>query len=108
MEKLELRAEMRVSITHRGTLHPSIEPFPCLIQDFSTKGFLIMSTVKVQIGEILELRCELYPGRFLQCYVEVRHINGDCVGTKIVDMSDDGLKLCREFINEHFSLNRFG
>lgn len=108
MTKLELRAEMRVPITHRATLHPSIEPYPCLIQEFSTKGFLIMCAVKVKVGEILELRCELFPERFLQCYVEVRHINDDCVGTKIVHISDDGLKLCRQFIDQHFSLNRFG
>ena len=53
MKKLELRAEMRVPITHRGTLGAASTPFPCLIQEFSTKGFLIMCAVKVQVGDIL-------------------------------------------------------
>ena len=107
MSKTELRAELRVPITHRGTLGAPSPPFPCLIQDFSSQGFLIMCAAKAQIGDILELKCELYPGRFLQCQIEVRHVNDDCIGTKIVDVSDDGLKLCRQFINDHFSLNRF-
>jgi PilZ domain len=108
MEKLELRAEIRVPITHRGTLGAPSPPFPCLIQDFSTKGFLIMCATKVKVGDILELKCELYPERFLQCQIEVRHIDNDCIGTRIVDVSDAGLKLCRQFIDEHYSLNRFG
>jgi PilZ domain len=108
MATLELRAEIRVPITHRGTLGAPSPPFPCLIQEFSTKGFLIMSGAKVQIGDILELNCELYPERFLKCQVEVRHINDDCIGTKIVEISEAGSKLCRQFIDQHYSLNRFG
>lgn len=81
--------------------------YPCLIQEFSSKGFLIMSSVKAQLGDKLELKCELYPERFLQCKVEVRHINDDCLGTKIVEVSDAGLTLCRQFIDEHVSLKRF-
>lgn len=107
MKKLELRAEVRVPITHRGTLISPSMPIPCLIQEFSTKGFLIMCTSKFQVGDILELKCELYPERFLQCKIEVRHINDDCLGTKIVEASDAALMLCRQFIEEHFSLNRF-
>jgi len=108
MGNLELRAEMRVPIIHRGTLGAQVPPFPCLIREFSTNGFLIMSAVKVQVGDVLELKCELYPERFLECKVEVRHIDDDCIGTRIVVISDAGLKLCRQFIDEHFSLNRFG
>ena len=108
MKNYELRAEVRVPITHRGTIGVLSAWFPCLIQDFSSKGFQIMCTEKVQVGDILELKCELYPERFLQCRVEVRHINDDCLGTKIVEVSDAGLMLCRQFIDEHFSLKRFG
>jgi hypothetical protein len=66
-----------------------------------------MSTVKTRLGDTLELKCELYPERFLQCKVEVRHIKDDCLGTKIVEVSDAGLTLCRQFIDEHVSLKRF-
>jgi hypothetical protein len=107
MKKLELRAEVRVPVTHRGTLIAPGTPFPCLIQDFSTKGFLIMCAIQVQVGDILELKCELYPGRVLQCQIEVRHINDDCLGTRIVEVSEAGLMLCRQFIDDHFSLQRF-
>jgi hypothetical protein len=107
MNKLELRAEVRVPITHRGTLVVPSVPIPCLIQDFSTKGFLIMCTEQFKVGDILELRCELYPGRFLECKIEVRHTNDDCLGTKIVEASNAALLLCRQFIDEHFSLTRF-
>jgi PilZ domain len=103
----ELRAEMRVPITHRGTLGTPGDWHPCLIEDFSTKGFLVMCIVKVQVADILELKCELYPGRFLQCKVEVRHIKDDCIGTKIVEVSKAGLKLCQEFIDEHANFKRF-
>src|ERR1700720_3254790 len=107
MTTLELRAEMRVPITQRGTLLAPSAPCPCLIQEFSSKGFLIMCAAKVQVGDILDLKCELYPGRVLECQIEVRHINDDCIGTKVLNVSDAGLKLCRQFIEEHYSLNRF-
>jgi hypothetical protein len=103
----ELREEVRVPITHKGLLGAPTASKPCLIQDFSSKGFLIMSTVKTQLGDKLELKCELYPERFLLCKVEVRHIKDDCLGTKIVEVSDAGLMLCRQFIDEHVSLKRF-
>ncbi len=80
---------------------------PCLIEDFSTKGFLIVCTLKVRVDDILELKCDLYPERLLQCQIEVRHIKDDCIGTKIVEVSDEGMKLCKQFIDEHVSLKRF-
>lgn len=108
LTKSELRAELRVPITRRGTLGVPSAWFPCLIQDFSSKGFQIMSTTKFHVGDILELKCELYPERFLHCKIEVRHINDDCLGTKIVEVTEEGSKLCRQFIDEHISLKRFG
>jgi hypothetical protein len=108
MKRLELRAEVRIPITHRGTLIAPSTPIPCLIQDVSTKGFLIMCTEEFRVGDILELKCELYSERFLQCKIEIRHIKDDCLGTKIVEVSDAGKMLCRQFVDEHFSLKRFG
>ncbi len=93
---------------HRGTLGDPSAWFPCLIQDFSSKGFQIMCATEFEIGDILELKCELYPERFLQCKVEVRHVADMCLGTKIVEISDAELTLCRQFIDEHVSLKRFG
>jgi hypothetical protein len=108
MKTNELRAEVRVPITRRGMLAAPNDWHPCLIQDFSTHGFLIVFSVKVAVGDILELKSELYPQRVLQCKVEVRHVSEDCVGTRIVEVSDAGLTLCRQFIDEQVSLKRFG
>jgi len=108
MKKPDLRAELRAPITHRGTLVVPGAWIPCLIQNFSSKGFLIMCNKEPSVGEVLGLKCELYPERFLQCKVEVRHITDMCLGTKIIEINDDGLTLCRQFLDEYYSLSRFG
>lgn len=108
MSKSELRAELRVPVTTRGTLGRPGSWFPCLIQDISSTGFQIMTTSCVAVGDVLELKCELYRERFLQCKIEVRHISDMCLGTRVVEMSNTGLMLCRQFIDERVSLRRFG
>jgi hypothetical protein len=32
--------------------------------------------------------------------VEVRHVNRDCLGAKVIEISDDGRLLCRKFLEE--------
>jgi len=108
MKKPELRAELRVPITHRGALAVPGAWIPCLIQNFSSIGLLIMCNKELSVGEVLGLKCELYPERFLQCKVEVRHITDMCLGTKIVEINNDGLTLCRQFLDEHYILSKFG
>ena len=108
MKTRELRAEVRIPITHRGMLGSPDDWHHCLIEDFSTKGFLIISPITLKVGYVLEVRCELFPRRVLQCKVEVRHVSDDCVGTMIVEISDDQIQLCREFINEHAGAKRSG
>jgi len=107
MTKSELRAVLRVPITQRGNLGVTSAWFPCLIRDFSSKGFLIKSATKFHVGDILELKSELYPERFLHCKIEVRHITDECLGTKIVEVTEEGSELCSQFIDEHISLKRF-
>ena len=107
MSTREQREEVRVPITRRGLLGAPTASHPCLIQDLSSKGLLLMSTVKAQLGDQLALKCELYPERFLECKVEVRHIHDDCLGIMIVEVSDASLALYRQFIDEHVSLKRF-
>lgn len=72
-----------------------------MIEDISSRGFLIITTIKLEVGYILELKCELFPGEVLQCVIEVRHVSDDCVGTRIVAITDDGINLCRRFIDRH-------
>lgn len=76
---------------------------PCLIQDVNTKGFLIMCTKPFSVGDILELRTELYPEKFLQCKIEIRHVTDNCLGTLIVEISESGLNLCKRFLEEQYS-----
>ena len=107
MRNNERRAEERIPLTQRASLGIPNSWHPCLIEDFSSSGFLVMCAMQCRVGDILDLESELYPERFLQCKVCVRHINGDCLGINIVEMSNAGLALCNQFIGEHVSLTRF-
>jgi hypothetical protein len=102
----ELRASMRVPVTHRGMLGSPEDWHHCLIEDISARGFLIISTIKLKVGYVLELKCELFPGRTLMCKIEVRHVSDDCVGTMIVEIDDAGVRLCEEFIDHHARLKK--
>ena len=102
--KRERRQERRVPVSRRATLLDGGSSYPCLLQDFSTKGFFIISNRSFFIGQLLELKCELYAGKFLHCKVEVKHINETCIGTQIVDVSKEGTVLLQQFLQEYYSL----
>jgi len=106
----ERRRERRVKVSRRATLIDSGAGVPCLLQDFTTKGFFIISNRSFSIGQLLELRCELYPGKPLQCQVEVKHISETCVGTQIIEISQEGSALLHQFLQEYYShkLNQSG
>ena len=97
-------------MTRRGALSLAGGAVPCLVQNLSSGGFLIMCTKEVSVGQILELKCELYPDRFLQCKVEVRHVHEEFVGAKIVEVNEAVMKLCRQYLEEYYSehLGKFG
>lgn len=98
MKTNDLRAEVRVPILHRGMLGSTDEWHHCMIEDMSTTGFLIITTIQLGVGSVLELKCELFPGQVLHCMVQVRHVSDDCVGTMIVVITDEGINLCRRYI----------
>lgn len=103
MDKSDLRKESRLALARRATLTFAGKSSPCLIQDFSAKGFLIMSTKQFSVGNILELNLELYPGQLLACKIEVRHNTDNCLGTMIVEMSESQSRLCGQFVDEHYA-----
>ena len=103
MSKAEHRAEPRIAQGRRGTLTATGTPAPCLIQDFSTKGFLIMCTKPFAAGDVLDLKTELHPEKFLTCKIEVRHVTDTCLGTRIVEIQPPAMNLLRQFIEEHYS-----
>ena len=100
----ERRGERRVKLSRRATLLGETGKVPCLLQDFSSKGFFIISNRQFHIGQMLDLECELYPGKPLRCRVEVKHIAETCVGTQIVDIAQEGAVLLQHFLQEYYSL----
>ena len=108
----ELRASIRISVTKRGLLTSTDDPyaltqaderFPCLIQNMSETGFLLMCTRQLELGQILDLRCELFPQKVLECKLEVVHVGDSVIGTRIVDISASSASLCKSFLDGHFS-----
>ena len=104
MAKKEMRTEPRLMRGRKATVALGESASPCVIQDFSTKGFMVMATKKFSVGDVVELRTELYPGQILECKVEVRHVSDDnCLGTRIVEISEAAARLCQHFMEEHYA-----
>ena len=66
MRAKDLRADMRIPVDQRGTLNSGDDWFPCLIVDMSESGILIMSNREFPVGQVLEFRCEPFPGETSQ------------------------------------------
>src|SRR6185503_4146682 len=105
MKPTELRREQRASVSCKGTLTLGDQSAPCLIQNMCSRGFLIRFSKELPVGQVLHLRCELYPERSVECTVQVRHVNAECLGARVVEISDDGQILCKQFIAEQVSAN---
>lgn len=104
MESRDLRAERRVALSRRATLLAGNASFPCLLQDASSTGFFIISNQRHFVGQVLELKCEIYPERFLSCKIEIRHISDTCMGTRIAEISPAGTALLQQILQEYYSL----
>ena len=108
----ELRTARRISVTRKGVLTTEDDPlaltalaqqYTCLIQDMSQTGFLLLTTEKFWTGQILGFSCELLPTRMLECKVEVVHVGDSVIGAKIVEIDDEGIELCKDFLRDQFS-----
>ncbi|HEX9685500.1 MAG TPA: PilZ domain-containing protein [Burkholderiales bacterium] len=109
MKGRELRAEARIAVRERGslkggTLHAGEDWFPCMVQDMSDSGFLILCSKELSVGQVLEFRCELFPGRSLNCSIEVRHVSSNGMGTKVVEIDGRGTRLIELYLQEQYSL----
>ncbi len=111
----ELRAFSRITITRRGVLTAEDdasalttldERFPCLIQDMSHGGFLLLCTEQFSVGQVLHFSCELLPEQVLECKIKVMHVGDSIMGVKIVDIDDRGIELCQLFLRDQFSTQR--
>ena len=62
----------------------------------------VMSELPVgTVGQVLRLKCELYPAQSVECTVQVRHVNADCLGARVIEISDAGKVLCQRYLEEH-------
>jgi len=84
--------------------------FPCMVLDMSDNGFSIICTKELSVGQVLQFRCELYPGKYLDCKIEIRHVTEEGMGTKIVEIDEKGMNLCQSYLQEQYSdkLNKSG
>ena len=104
MKSRDLRAEMRVPVTQKGALRSGDTLwFPCLIVDMSDSGSLMMSNREIPVGQVLDYRCELFPGKILECKLEVMHVDDTRLGTKIIEIDDKGMSLCKLFLEEQYA-----
>lgn len=104
MKGRELRAEARISVRERGSLNSGDAWFPCMIQDMSDSGFLILCSKELSVGQVLDFRCELFPEKTLNCKIEIRHINASGMGTKIMEINNRGTSLLQLYLQEQYSL----
>lgn len=105
MNRPELRAEERVPVSFAGTLRLGDTTTECVVQNMCSRGFLIKADRELPIGKVVDSTCELYPGRVVQCTVQVRHINAGCLGAKVTEMSEEDTAVCRRYITEQVARN---
>jgi hypothetical protein len=104
MKSRDLRAEMRVPVSQKGELSSEDSLwFPCLIVDMSDSGILMMSNREIQVGQVLDYKSELFPGKVLECKLEVMHVDDTRLGTKIVEIDEMGMSLCKLFLEEQYA-----
>jgi len=109
MKGRELRAEARIAVREKGSLSAGSLNigdawFPCVVQDMSDSGFLILCSKELSVGQVLEFRCELFPEKTLNCKIEIRHISSLGMGTKIKDIDGRGTRLVELYLQEQYSL----
>lgn len=101
MNKPEQRSEPRVPVSFHGTLRVGEEPpVSCHIQNMCSRGFLIRASADLPIGRTVYLTCQLYPDRCVECTVQIRHVNRDCLGARVTEMSEADRLVCRAFLAE--------
>src|SRR5262245_33466383 len=104
MERQELRAEIRVPVLQRANLNAGAEWFACMVMDMSGSGLLLVSNRQLEVGQIFEFRCELYPGKLMECMIEVIHSKNDSAGAMITEIDDTSTKLLKSYLEEQLAV----
>jgi len=100
MNQTEMRLEPRVAVNFQGTLTVGDRSVPCLIQNMCSRGFLIKNSKGLPVGQALRLTCELYPAQSVECTVQVRHVNAESLGARVIEISNDAKVICQRFLEE--------
>jgi len=100
MDHKELRASLRIAVTRRGALEAGETHFPCIIQDMCDEGLLFICTRDLEIGQLLDFRCELYPDQPFECKLEVVHITNGGVGARIIGLDNKTRAFFQSFLEE--------
>ena len=104
MVNKDLRVGTRLSVNQRGSLNAGDAWFPCLIVDMSDGGILLMSNREFPVGQILTFKSELFPDKFVECKVEVMHVDDTSLGTKIIEIDERGCELCKAYLEEQYAV----
>jgi hypothetical protein len=60
----------------------------------------MVCTRPLPVGTTLDFRCELYPDKFLDCKVEVMHVESEGMGTMITEIDDKTSSLYQTYLEE--------
>ena len=104
MKGRDVRAEARITVKEKASLCMGDVWFPCVIQDMSDSGFLILCGKELAVGQLFDIRCELYPEKTLNCRIEVRHVGPSGIGTKVAEIDGRGRSLLNLYLEEQYSL----
>lgn len=99
--KANRRIGVRTKAARPATLIDGTTALDCMIEDFSNTGFLITAARDIAIGQILEIKCELYPGQVLLCKIEVTRRAGSCLGTEILEIAKESDLLLASFLQDY-------
>ncbi|MEO8442385.1 MAG: PilZ domain-containing protein, partial [Betaproteobacteria bacterium] len=107
MRTQELRTEKRIRVSEKGVLSTgSVNSgdawFPCVVKDLSDSGLRVVCNKQLSIGQTLELRCELFPEKSLNCKIEVKNIGLAGVGTKVTEIDRRGTGLIQLYLQEQY------
>jgi len=99
----DLRAGVRIEASLRAELNSGDAWFACRLLDISDHGFLLVCNKALAVGQLLGLRCELYPEKLVECNVEVRHADETGSGVMIVEIDEKSIGFCQLYLQEHYS-----
>ena len=95
MVEIDVRSEPRLADSKKGVLSNKEVWSPCLIQNISSKGFMILCDYKSavgdlppNVGEVLNLKWFSHDDEVAYCRIEVRHITDGYFGAIVLEKSE--------------------